>query len=145
MSKKTEAAWAKIRDGQTRVGYLRQNTHGTLGLYAQRLGEGVPDEELGKIAYQGAVAFHALAQACELAASGAEELVEIDPVHMNRRQVFLMGQAAGQRHYFGYFHELSTGFLDLARFHGMPSGNLESDAKEFSDKVLKANRERTAW
>lgn len=35
MSKKTEAAWAKIRDGQTRVGYLRENTIGKLSLYAQ--------------------------------------------------------------------------------------------------------------
>lgn len=56
-----------------------------------------------------------------------------------------MGQAASQRHYFGYFAELSGSFLDLARFHGMPSGNLESHAKEFSDNVVKANRNRNAW
>ncbi len=141
MSKKTEAAWAKIRDGQSLVGYLQENTRGTLGLYAQRLSEGVPDEELGKIAYQGAVAFRALSQACALAARGSEELVEMDPFHMNRRQAYFMGQAAGQRHYFGYFAELSTAFSDLARFHGAPKGgNLERDAKEFSDRVLEANR-----
>jgi hypothetical protein len=55
--KKTEAAWARIRDGQTRVGYIREGARGVLGLYVQKVGEGVPDEELGEIAVRGAVTY----------------------------------------------------------------------------------------
>ncbi len=145
MSKKTDAAWAKIRDGQTRVGYMRENARGVLSLYAQKVGEGVPDEELGEIAVRGAVTYWALSQACALAASGAEELVEIDPMHMNRHQVYLMGQAGSQRHYFGFFGELSTSFADLARLHGATVGDIETEAQEFSETVVKANRNRSAW
>ncbi len=145
VSKKTEAAWAKVRDGQTRIGLLRENTGGLLGLYTQRLSEGVPDEELGKIALRGAVAFRALSLACELAAEGGEDLVRANPIRMNRRQASFMGQAIGQRHYFALFHEVSISFADLARLHGATIRNIEGNAKEFSDRVVESNRNRTAW
>ena len=144
MSKKTDAAWSKIREGQRRIGLLQTNARGKLGIYAKRLAEGASDEELGKVASEGAVAFRTLSLACELAASGAEELVRADPFHTDRKRAFNMGQAAAHRHNVSFFHELSTSFVDLARFHGVAIGNIESDAERFSEKVVESEHNRTA-
>ena len=145
MSKRTEPAWAKVREGQQQVGLLSTNAGGRLDQFAQRLDENAPEEELGRIAREGAVAFRALSKACDLAASGGEDLVRVDPLHMDRRQAFNMGQAAGQRHNVGIFHELSTGFVSLARHYGANVGKVDSDAKELADTIVEKARNRPGW
>jgi hypothetical protein len=83
---------------------------------------------MGKIAHEGAVAFRALSLVCGLAAQDGEALVEAEPLRMNRRQAYLIGRAAGQRHYFSFF-QLSNDVADMARFRGTAVRNIESDAR----------------
>jgi hypothetical protein len=143
---KVEAAWSKVREGNRRIQLLSTQGGGSVGSLAHALDDGVSTDELAAVARNATVRFRALSLACELAATGGDELVEANPFRMSRKQAFNMGAASSQRNQMMFFHGMSVDFIKLAEHFGCTTlGTVEEEARKKANSVVEHRRSVSGW